>query len=89
MQGLDEVGARVDGVDVEEDAVLAETRAQMIGQPARIGGSIFSPVADEDSRWHDRRRGDLLNATAREQGEAQTRARRLYAGPPGSSPDGP
>ena len=52
VKGPDEVGARVDGVDVEEDAVLAEASAQMIGQPARIGGSVFSPVADEDSRWH-------------------------------------
>jgi len=91
VQGLDEVGARIDGVDVEEDAVLTEPGAQMIGQPAGIGGGVFSPIADEDSWWHDGRRTYAFYGICDEQaaGTGIVLAEMAYAGPPGSSPDGP
>jgi hypothetical protein len=49
VQDLDEVGAWLDGIDVEEDAVLTEPAAQVVGQPSGVSGGIVSPVADEDS----------------------------------------
>jgi hypothetical protein len=52
VQHLDEVGAGLDGVDIQEHPVLAEAPLQMVGEPARVAGCVVPPVADEDPRGH-------------------------------------
>ena len=52
VQHVDEVGARVDCVDIEEDLISAETSSQVVGEPAGIARRIVSAIADEDPWWH-------------------------------------
>jgi hypothetical protein len=48
LQHLDEIGARLDGFDVEEDAIGAEALLQMIGEPSGLAGRVVAAIADED-----------------------------------------
>ena len=48
LEHLDEVGARLDGFDVEEDAIGAEALLQVIGEPSGLAGRVVATIADED-----------------------------------------
>ena len=50
LEHLDEVGARLDGFDVEEEAIGAEALLQVIGEPAGLAGRVVAAIADEDPR---------------------------------------
>ena len=50
---LDEIAARLDGVDIDEEIAAREVLGEMIVQPARYARSVVSPVVDEDAA-HDR-----------------------------------
>ena len=45
---LGEVQARLNGVQVHEDGRVRDTLAQLELQQARVGGSVLTPVAEED-----------------------------------------
>ena len=53
MEDANEIGARVDGIDVQEHAIPAEAPVQVVGEAAGVTGGIISAVADEDAWWHE------------------------------------
>jgi hypothetical protein len=60
LQDLHEVGAGLDGVDVEEHAIRTEAPLQMVGEPAGIARRVVSPVADEDALGHEDRARPMI-----------------------------
>ncbi len=48
LHDADEVGARLDGVDVHEQPAGPEPRGERLIEPAGMAGRILPPVADED-----------------------------------------
>ena len=57
LQDADEVGARIDRVDVQEHLASAEAPVHVIGETTGLARRILSSVADEDPWWHS---GDQL-----------------------------
>ena len=46
---LDEILARLDRLDVDEDGVLPEPGDEPIGDPAGVSGGVVAPIADEEA----------------------------------------
>ena len=49
LEDVHEVDAGFDVRDVHEDRGRAETRPQVVEEPAGMAGTVFTPVADEDA----------------------------------------
>ena len=48
INAVDEVFARPDGIDVDEDILAAEVLPEPIGQPAGVGGTVVTTIVDEN-----------------------------------------
>src|SRR5262249_19538289 len=63
--GLEEIRARVDAVEVAIDPTLAEPVGEPVEEPAGMAGGIVTAVADEDAHHHGPRFGADRSAPAR------------------------
>src|SRR4029077_21023870 len=52
FDGLDEVDARLNAIDVHEDFILGKAAVEVVVQPSGRVGGVLTPVTDEDLAVH-------------------------------------